>query len=104
MTVGDILQKYRKMDNMSLRQQAEKIGISLTYLFDIQKGNRNLSYEVFKKIVTTYRYRCVGEDFLNLSYHLNSPEVFTRYKKINNLHNDEKAMRDFIYIITGDVL
>lgn len=104
MIIGELLEKYRKQDNISLRQQAAKLEISPSYLCDIIKGNRNLTYEVFKKIIKSYKYRCVGEDFVKLGLLLNSPDVFNRFKRVSGFTEDEKAMKQFIYIITGDIL
>ena len=38
-----------------LRQMAKKIGISATYLYDIEKGRRNPSNEVYQKMLLEYR-------------------------------------------------
>jgi transcriptional regulator with XRE-family HTH domain len=38
-----------------LRQMAKKLGISATYLHDIEKGRRNPSNEVYQKMLKEYR-------------------------------------------------
>lgn len=102
--IGLILKRFRDEDNMSLRNQSAAIGISTSYLFDICYGHRFMSYEVFKKILKNYEGRLTTEDFTTLGVALNSPDVYERFKEITGIADDIKAVRDFTYIVTGEVV
>lgn len=102
--VGKILEAYRKSDEISLRTQASKIGLSFSYLSDISHGNRGMTVPVLKKIVTCYKYRCVGKDFITLATACFDSEVFRRYKIRTHNVDDNVAIRDLIFILTGEQL
>lgn len=102
--VGKILEAYRSSDKMSLRTQASKIGLSFSYLSDISHGNRNLTVPVLKRIVAYYKYRCVGKDFITLATSCFDTEVFRRYKIRTHSVDDNVAIRDLIFILTGEQL
>lgn len=59
MTLGE----YRKT---SLRHAADKIGISITHLFDIERGARLPSIEVYNKIKEADIYEDTFFDFFNV--------------------------------------
>lgn len=102
--VGKILESYRKQDNISLRTQALKIGLSFSYLCDISYGNRGMTVPVLKKIVTYYKYRCVGKEFIILATACFDSEIFRRYKIRTHNVDDNIAIRDLIFILTGEQL
>lgn len=103
-TAGKILERYRKEDKCGIRAQARKLGIGAPYLCDISHGNRGMTVNVLKKIVTVYKYKCVGEDFLTLARACYDEELIRRYKVRNHITDDTQAIRDLIYVMTGENL
>lgn len=49
-SIGDNIRKYRKMKNITQKELGETIGISNTYLSDIETGRTNPSIKTLKKI------------------------------------------------------
>lgn len=101
---GKILLKYREEDKISIRKQAQLIDISASYLCDISMGHRGMTVPVLKNIVKAYKYRCVGEDFLTLASSCYDGEMIRRYKIRNHVTDDVKAIKDLIFIITGETV
>jgi transcriptional regulator with XRE-family HTH domain len=50
-TIGQLLKEQRLVLSMSLKNLAEKVGISISYVTRIEKGNRFPSALVLRKIV-----------------------------------------------------
>ena len=48
--IGQRIRKFRKANNLSQEQLAEKIGISVTHLSHIETGNTKLSLQVLVNI------------------------------------------------------
>lgn len=101
---GNVLLKYRKEDKCSIRKQAEKINIGPSYLCDISRGNRDMTVPVLKKIVKAYKYRCVGDDFFTLASACYDSEMLRRYKTRTHTTDNIQAIKDLIFITTGEVL
>lgn len=102
--VGVILKKYRDLDKIGLRKQAEFLGISPSYLCDIQYGRRNLTVDVFIKIYSKYKYKCSSNDFIQLGYTVFTEDVITRYRVRSNNKETFYAIKDYIYITTGKTI
>ncbi len=49
-SIGDNIRKYRKTNNITQKELGEAIGISNTYLSDIETGRTNPSIKTLKKI------------------------------------------------------
>lgn len=49
-SIGDNIRKYRKIKNITQKELGETIGISNTYLSDIETGRTNPSIKTLKKI------------------------------------------------------
>jgi transcriptional regulator with XRE-family HTH domain len=49
-SIGDNIHKYRKIRNFTQKELGETIGISNTYLSDIETGRTNPSIKTLKKI------------------------------------------------------
>lgn len=49
-SIGDNIRKYRKIRNLTQKELGETIGISNTYLSDIETGRTNPSIKTLKKI------------------------------------------------------
>ena len=49
-SIGDNIHKYRKIRNLTQKELGETIGISNTYLSDIETGRTNPSIKTLKKI------------------------------------------------------
>ena len=49
-SIGDNIRKYRKIKNITQKELGETIGISTTYLSDIETGRTNPSIKTLKKI------------------------------------------------------
>lgn len=100
---GIILSRLRKELDQTVRGQAAALGIAPSYLVDIQYGNRELSYNVFKKIIETYKGHLTTDDVTNLGIQLNSPDVYQRFSEVTGLSGFE-SINTFIYIVTGERL
>lgn len=48
--IGQQIRKYRKAQNLSQEQLAERVGISVTHMSHIETGNTKLSLQVFVDI------------------------------------------------------
>lgn len=48
--IGQRIRKYRKANNLSQEQLADKVGISSTHMSHVETGNTKLSLSVFVKI------------------------------------------------------
>lgn len=48
--IGQRIRKYRKAQNLSQEELAEKVGISVTHMSHIETGNTKLSLPVFVKL------------------------------------------------------
>lgn len=48
--IGQRIRKYRKAQNLSQEELAEKVGISVTHMSHIETGNTKLSLPVFVKM------------------------------------------------------
>lgn len=49
-SIGDNIRKYRKIKNITQKELGETVGISNTYLSDIETGRTNPSIKTLKKI------------------------------------------------------
>jgi len=49
-SIGDNIHKYRKIRNLTQKELGETIGISNTYLSDLETGRTNPSIKTLKKI------------------------------------------------------
>jgi transcriptional regulator with XRE-family HTH domain len=49
-TIGDNIRKYRKMKNLTQKELGELVGISNTYLSDMEIGRTNPSIKTLKRI------------------------------------------------------
>lgn len=49
-TIGDNIRKYRKMKNLTQKELGDLVGISNTYLSDIEIGRTNPSIKTLKRI------------------------------------------------------
>ena len=99
-TVGKVLSNLRVQKDQSLRDQAAELGISPSYLVDIQYGRRELSYNVYKSIL---EHNVLDKnEMINLGVSLNSPDVFERFKEVTGITDTYDAVKQFIYIITGE--
>lgn len=98
---GEILNRYKNEDKMSMRNQARKLGVSASFLCDIYYGNRKVSHTLFKTILEKYKYKCVGSDLVVIGTNVIGSDVLYRYKTRNHGVDDEKAIKDLIYINYG---
>lgn len=49
-TIGDNIRKYRKMKNLTQKELGDLVGISNTYLSDMEIGRTNPSIKTLKRI------------------------------------------------------
>lgn len=49
-SIGDNIRKYRKLRNITQKELGESVGISNTYLSDMEIGRTNPSIKTLKKI------------------------------------------------------
>lgn len=61
--IGQRIRKYRKAQNLSQEEIAEKIGISVTHMSHIETGNTKLSLPVFVEIAKILQVQT--DDLLN---------------------------------------
>lgn len=102
--IGKLYKTLREREGCTVRGQAALIGISPSYFVDICYGNRALSYEVFKKTIAAYKNKLSNEEFIILGTALNSPDVYERFKEVTGIFEDIRAIREFTYIITGEIV
>lgn len=55
--IGQRIRKYRKQQNLSQEQLAEKIGISTTHMSHIETGSTKLSLPVLVDLATTLKVK-----------------------------------------------
>lgn len=66
MNFGEYISKKRKENNLSIRQLAEKLNISFTYLSDVEKGRaKAFKQEILKKIIEVLQLSQEEADMLN---------------------------------------
>lgn len=66
MNFGEYISKKRKENNFSIRQLAEKLNISFTYLSDVEKGRaKAFKQEILKKIIEVLELSQEEADMLN---------------------------------------
>lgn len=66
MDFGEYINKKRKEKNFSIRQLAEKLDISFTYLSDVEKGRaKAFKQETLKKIIEVLQLNKEETDILN---------------------------------------
>lgn len=66
MNFGEYISKKRKENNFSIRQLAEKLNISFTYLSDVEKGrSKAFKQEILKKIIEVLELSQEEADMLN---------------------------------------
>lgn len=54
-------QYIKKQRNVSLRKLGEQIGISHSYLWDVERGNRNITIDMAQRIVAGLVILCGGD-------------------------------------------
>ena len=66
MNFGEYISKKRKENNFSIRQLAEKLNISFTYLSDVENGRaKAFKQEILKKIIEVLQLSQEEADMLN---------------------------------------
>lgn len=66
MDFGEYINKKRREKNFSIRQLAEKLDISFTYLSDVEKGRaKAFKQETLKKIIEVLQLNKEETDILN---------------------------------------
>ena len=51
---GDLLREARKSSKLSAREASEKVGVSLTFIYDIEKGRKSPTLETVTKLADAY--------------------------------------------------
>ena len=100
---GLILKKLRDAEGFSLRRQAIKLDIGASYLCDISYGNRRMTVPVLQKIVKAYKYQ-VKDDFYTLASGCYDKNLIDRYKLRNHISDNTQAVKDLIFVMTGENL
>ncbi len=54
MTVGEVLRKRRKLNNLTLKQLSANCGISLVHLSNIENSKKDPRYNTLEKIANSY--------------------------------------------------
>lgn len=101
---GTILNHYREQQLISMREQARKLEVSISFLSDLYHGNRNLSVRTLKKIYKEYKYNITKEDLITLGCEVVGEDTFLRYKQQFKDQDDSTAIRRLIYIVSGESL
>lgn len=99
---GLILKKLRDAEGFSLRRQAIKLNMGASYLCDISYGNRRMTVSVLQKIVKAYKYQ-IKDDFFTLASGCFDKEIFERYKLRNHISDETRAIKDLIFVMTGEI-
>lgn len=67
--IGSMLRQARKAKKLSAREVGEKIGISTTFIYDIEKGAKGMKLETIVRLADIY----------------DCPSLVKEYKTINNI-------------------
>ena len=62
------LKNLRELNNLSNKKMADKLGISKTFYWQIENGQRNLNYEMairISKVLKIKPYKIFYDDFKN---------------------------------------
>lgn len=116
MNLGERIKKLQKVNDYSLRELASKVGISHTFLSDIENNRSNPSLERLKDIAEALNINVsfllgekdemdnwlTDEDFISLysRFHKN-PEFKKVMKKINKL--DTNQIKDLDRYISSEI-
>jgi len=57
MNIPQQLRIIRKEKKLSLREVSEKTGISISYIGEVERGDRRGNLEVIKKLLDYYNYK-----------------------------------------------
>lgn len=96
---GQYLKRLRLDQKLSLRQVEKEVGISNSYLYQIERGERNApKLEVLRKLATLYK---VSFASLMAAAHLQEPEDDNRYdqyyQSIENAFDMVRKDPDYAY-------
>lgn len=90
-TIGSRIKKLRKQQNLTLKELSEKVGISISFLSDIENGRSNPSLERLKQLAkalnTTIGY-IIGEEH----DHTIIPTI--EYNRNNVIKKHRKRIKD----------
>ena len=93
--IGQRIRKFRKANNLSQEQLAEKIGISVTHLSHIETGNTKLSLQVLVNIAD-----CLSVQTDELLYDTNIKNSYLKEEILDTISNcstqDFYILRDII--------
>ena len=63
--IGDLIKEERTKQGITIRHLADKVGISASYLSDMENGNRNVPLKTLVKINDALGVTLVNKDYLN---------------------------------------
>lgn len=91
---GEIIKKYRKMNNMTQIQLASTIGISSNHLSEIERGKKGVSDKTVKKLNLLFNFSEVEmEILLNKK---NKPILHSKYKRLEEKEKELQETYDFM--------
>lgn len=63
--IGDLIKEERTKQGITIRHLADKVGISASYLSDMENGNRNVPLKTLVKINDALGVTLVNKDYFN---------------------------------------
>lgn len=85
MAIGKFIREQRKSKKLTLKQLAQLIGLSYTYLSQIELGDRNASPEILKKL--SVALNVPYNELLNLAGYLNKTDLDKLNEAITKLES-----------------
>ena len=63
--IGERVKFFREKQNLTLQEFADLLGVDRQYVWNIENGNKNMTFNYLDKIIA--KLNCKQEDFLNLN-------------------------------------
>ena len=54
MEINEIITKLRKRENFTFEEMAKRLGISTSYLNEVEKGRRKVSKKLYEKLIQNF--------------------------------------------------
>ena len=99
-TTGEILKEYRNRNNLNVRDLAEKIGVSQTFITRIETNQNKVSekvLEVLRVILPKLEYK----EILEYEDYRNTPDFIRR--EIDELHRKELSKKRKVVSEVGEI-
>jgi len=97
---GDLLREARNASKLSAREVSEKVGVSLTFIYDIEKGRKSPKLETVTKLADLYDRPELISSFNEIHkipiIPVLDPEVYKVFDRWRELNGDKFLEADHI--------